>query len=87
MSQAIPLGKLKLGSHGIVKAVKAPLAAAEGAHQLEYRLLEMGVVEGAPLSLVHEGPFGRDPIIVQVQGALIAMGRREADAVLVDLDS
>lgn len=83
MSVAIPLGRLRLGSRGTIRSIEAP---ADAALQLESRLLEMGVIEGAPLSLVHEGPFGRDPIIVQVHGALIAMGRREAEAVWVDLE-
>ena len=34
--------------------------------ELERRLLEMGFSEGLPVTLMHEGPFGKDPIVVML---------------------
>ena len=60
----------------------------DGAHgltatELERRLLELGFVEGAEVEVLHEGPFGRDPIAVRVNDNTIALRRREAMAILV----
>lgn len=51
--------------------------------ELERRLLEMGIVEGARVELLHEGPIGRDPIAVRIDDATVALRRRDADAILV----
>lgn len=51
--------------------------------ELELRLIEMGFVEGAPVCILHQGLFGRDPIAVRVAGATVALRRREAMAVHV----
>ena len=54
--------------------------------ELERRLLEIGFVEGAHVSVLHEGPFGRDPIAVKVDDIRVAMRRREANDILLRLD-
>jgi ferrous iron transport protein A len=46
-------------------------------------LLEFGFVEGAEIKVLHEGPIGRDPIAVRINGTTIALRRREAMAILV----
>ena len=51
--------------------------------ELERRLLEMGLVEGARVEVLHEGPIGRDPIAVRVDDATVALRRRDADVILV----
>jgi ferrous iron transport protein A len=51
--------------------------------EIERRLLEFGIVEGASVQILHEGPIGRDPIAVRVNGTTIALRRREAMAVMV----
>ncbi len=51
--------------------------------ELERRLLEMGIVEGARIEVLHEGPIGRDPIAVRVDDSTVALRRREADVILV----
>jgi ferrous iron transport protein A len=50
--------------------------------EMERRLLEMGFVEGAKVEILHEGPFGRDPLAVRVDDLTVALRRREADVVL-----
>lgn len=51
--------------------------------EMERRLLEMGFVEGARVEILHEGPFGRDPLAVRVDDLTVALRRRDADVVLV----
>lgn len=51
--------------------------------EMERRLLEMGFVEGAKVEILHEGPFGRDPLAVRVDDITVALRRRDADVILV----
>jgi ferrous iron transport protein A len=79
-----PLSAARKGFSGVIVEVKSTehsggLAGAE----IERRLLEMGFVEGAPIHLVHEGIFGRDPIAVRLADRTVALRRREARAVMV----
>ncbi len=70
-----PLSGARRGDGGVVRSV-----AGEG--DLERRLLEIGVVEGARVRVLHEGLFGRDPIAVQVDETCVALRRREAIGVM-----
>jgi ferrous iron transport protein A len=56
------------------------------AEELERRLLEIGFVEGARFEILHEGPIGRDPLVVRVDESRIALRRREAHAILIAMD-
>ena len=81
------LGAAPLGFRGCICAVDAsawtgPLPPAE----LERRLLEMGFIEGACVEIRHQGLFRRDPIAVRVNGATMALRRREAMAIHVTPD-
>jgi len=51
--------------------------------ELERRLLEFGLVEGARVSILHEGLFGRDPLVLRVDDARIALRRAQASRVKV----
>ncbi len=52
--------------------------------ELERRLLEIGFLEGMEVFLSHEGPVGKDPIVVLLQSChFVALRRQEADAILV----
>jgi len=55
--------------------------------ELERRLLEAGFVEGARVALLHEGPMGGDPIAVRLDDMRVALRRREANGVMVQLDN
>lgn len=52
-------------------------------NDLEIRLREIGFAEGDPVEVLHFGLFGRNPITVRLNGALIALRGNEARAVLV----
>ena len=79
-----PLGLARRGFSGRINSIQV-CAAAHGltAVELERRLLELGFLEGAAVEIVHEGPLGRDPIAVRINGTTIALRRREAMAVFV----
>ncbi len=78
------LGAAAKGYIGRVASIEvhdqlSSLSAAE----IERRLIELGFVEGAHVQILHEGLFGRDPIAVRVNGATVALRRREAMAIQV----
>jgi ferrous iron transport protein A len=84
VEQCTPLGLARRGFAGRIQSIHV----GNGVHglsatELERRLLELGIVEGAAIEVLHEGPLGRDPIAVRVNEATIALRRREAMAILV----
>jgi ferrous iron transport protein A len=79
-----PLSAAQRGFVGVIVEVRAgDQAGGLSGSEIERRLLEMGFVEGAPVHLVHEGVFGRDPIAVRLADRTVALRRREARAVMV----
>jgi len=50
---------------------------------LETRLREIGFAEGDNVEALHFGLFGRNPISVRLNGALIAMRKSDAQAIIV----
>ncbi|HEY0522369.1 MAG TPA: FeoA domain-containing protein [Stellaceae bacterium] len=81
---AVALGSCTRGWRGHVADFDSVAAAASGGGELVRRLLEIGFVEGASVEVMHEGPFGRDPIAVRIDGtATIALRRRDAAAIRV----
>lgn len=48
------------------------------------RLRDLGFVTGEPVQLVAHGPFGADPILVQVGSARFALRRSEAARILIE---
>jgi ferrous iron transport protein A len=75
----IKLGKLNKGGKGLVAKIGGEGYSAS----LINRLMEMGFLEGSLVEVMHESPFGKDPIAVRVRGALIALRRHEANAIEV----
>ncbi len=80
----LPLGITSRGFCGRIHAIHV----GDGANglpaiELERRLLELGFIEGADVAVLHEGPVGRDPLAVRINGATIALRRREAMAIFV----
>ena len=51
--------------------------------ELCIRLREIGFAEGDNVTPLHFGLFGKNPISVRVNGALIALRRQDAQAVIV----
>jgi ferrous iron transport protein A len=76
------LGELKKGEQGTITRVTGENAERD---EIARRLLEMGLLEGSRVELVHEAPFGGDPVAVRVRGALLALRRNEANLVEVEV--
>lgn len=87
-----PVKRLSEAARGEVGCITAIDASGDtgkhgvGADELERRLLEIGFVEGARFEILHEGPVNRDPIVVRVDDTRIALRRREAHAILIEMD-
>ncbi|MBI1415969.1 MAG: ferrous iron transport protein A [Limimaricola sp.] len=78
------LGLSAKGDHGRVLRIDVTdMAASLPPQEIERRLIELGFVEGAEVRILHEGLFGRDPIAVRVNGATVALRRREAMAIFI----
>ena len=65
------------------KGEKARIVSVRHNNHFTRRLLEMGLLEGACVEVVHESPFGRDPVAIRVRGTLLALRRKEADLIEV----
>jgi len=80
----VSLAALRKGASAEIIALdEAAAAAALTSGELERRLIEMGLVEGALIEVLHEGFPRRDPIAVRVGDHTIALRRSEANAVRV----
>ncbi len=75
----VRLGELAKGQAGVIVAVSA------ADDSLTRRFMEMGLLEGCRIELVHAAPFTGDPIAVRARGALIALRRREANQIEVEV--
>ena len=61
---------------------EARVVSVEGEGAVPRRLMEMGVVPGAPVCVIKAAPLG-DPIEVRVRGYHLALRRAEAQTILV----
>jgi len=62
--------------------VEARVVAVAGSGPVARRLMEMGVVPGAPVSVVKAAPLG-DPLEVRVRNYHLALRRSEAQTITV----
>ncbi len=77
------LAALRPGMSGLVVGIDDQ--AGDGL--LGERLREMGFVEDAFVELLHEGPFGADPLAVKVERMIVALRRAEAEAVRLAVEA
>lgn len=73
----VRLSDLKKGDAAIVLGVEE----ARAADPVARRLGELGFVVGEPVRVVATGPFGGDPLLVQVGFTRFALRRSEAERV------
>ncbi len=69
------LASLPIGAHARVVSVN-------GTGDVARRLMEMGVVPGAPVRVIKTAPLG-DPIEIRVRGYHLALRRAEAQTITV----
>ena len=72
----VPLGELPVGS-------RATVAEVRGGGKQQRRMLDMGLVPGAEVTVIRTAPLG-NPVEYQVKGTAIAMRRADADSILVE---
>jgi Fe2+ transport system protein FeoA len=68
---------------GLPFGVQARVVSVDGTSGVARRLMEMGLVPGAPVCIVKAAPLG-DPLQVRVRGYHLALRRAEADSITVD---
>ncbi len=79
MKKTFTLGDLKKGVRARITSVRAPT------DEMTRSFLEIGLLEGSPVRVVHHAPLGGDPIAVEVRGAVIALRRAEAQGIDVEV--
>ncbi len=87
MSNVIKLSDARVGDRGVIVSVGTHCHHETGEVELERRLLELGLVEGASFELLHQGLFGGDPIALKVDDMRVALRRNEAASLSVQLST
>jgi ferrous iron transport protein A len=79
MSEATKMNLLNMPT-----GVQARVKSVRGEGFITRRLMEMGVIPGVSVRLVKSAPFG-DPIEVRLLGYSLAIRKKEAEAIEVEL--
>ena len=66
-----------------VAAVVEQVHDAHAADPIARRLRDLGFVPGEPLRVVAHGPWGADPMLVQIGSTRFALRRSEASRVII----
>lgn len=69
------LSRLPTGRHGIIHALR-------GGHDFCSRVANLGFTAGTPVEVKQN--YGHGPILVSLRGALVALGRAEAEKIVVE---
>lgn len=72
----VPLGELPVG-------VRARVVEVKGGGKHQRRMLDMGLVPGAEVTVLRKAPLG-DPTEYRVKGTAVALRRSDADTILVE---
>ncbi len=78
----VSLSALTQGSSGLIVGVGTPAGTMT---PVERRLLELGFISGEHFEILAEAWPGRDPFVVRVGNTTLALRRREAESVWVEL--
>jgi ferrous iron transport protein A len=85
----VRLSQARPGDRGVIVDVRAETHPGDhgvALAELQRRLLEFGFVEGARIEVLHEGAIRRDPIAVKLDDMRVALRRRDAEDVWIQLD-
>ncbi|WP_262689575.1 FeoA family protein [Kordiimonas aestuarii] len=78
------LGTMRPGARGRIAHFEVSVDEGQD-ESLTDRLREVGFAENLEVEVLHQSPFGRDPIAVRVGKMTIALRRKEANIVKVHL--
>lgn len=81
-AEAVALSTLHPGARGVVVRVGSLSGTVS---PLERRLMELGFVNGEQIEILAETRPGRDPFVVRVGQTTLALRRREAETVWIEL--
>jgi len=84
----VSLSALAPGSSGLVVGVGQPGSTGQAdraVSALERRLLELGFISGEQFEIVAEAWPGHDPFVVRIGSTTLALRRREAESIWVEL--
>jgi ferrous iron transport protein A len=84
----VSLSALAPGSSGLVVGVGKPSGSGQPdgtVSPLERRLLELGFISGEQFEIVAEAWPGHDPFVVRIGSTTLALRRREAESIWVEL--
>jgi Fe2+ transport system protein FeoA len=70
------LADLKKGARARIVGHHVP--QSEDSQHFLHRMMELGLFEGEEITLLFEGPWGRDPMAVEVRGMVLGLGRSQA---------
>ena len=73
------LGALQPGESATISRV----IFTEGSTPIATRMMELGLLEGSRVEVLHQAPLSHDPIAIRVRGTLIALRLNEADLIEV----
>lgn len=82
-AETAPLGTCRSGYQGTVSGF-VETQDHEIQRQID-RLREIGFAEGLNIEILHENPFGRDPIAVRIGVMTVALRRTEANLIEVSI--
>jgi ferrous iron transport protein A len=88
--EPVPLSLLRKGAGGLVSEVleaDAGVVGDESGATIGRRLVELGFIAGERVCVIETVWPGGDPIAVRVGSTVFALRRREARAVLVQVDT
>jgi|SRR5579862_346961 len=89
ITASVVLAALHKGDRGVVQQVleiDAGVVSDQAGASIGRRLVEIGFVPGEPVQVIETVWPGGDPMAVRVGSTVFALRRREAQAVLVQLD-
>lgn len=67
------------------RGTRARICALLADEGMQRRLLELGIIEGAEVEILHEGLIRRDPLAIRVDDRTVALRRSEAASIHVTL--
>jgi ferrous iron transport protein A len=82
VGRRVGLSTLSQGSSGLIVGVGS---ATGDMTPLERRLLELGFISGEQFEILAEAWPGRDPFVVRIGNTTLALRRREAESIWVEL--
>lgn len=77
-AQLVPLGELNRGARGVVHSI-------DDSQPISENLRDMGFEETLAVEILHQSPIGRDPIAVQIGTMTVALRRKDANVIMVEL--